>query len=324
MDKKISVIIVNWNGRKWLEKLLYTLKVQTYKNFEIIVVDNSSADDSVSFLKKKFKEIKLIENLENFGFAKGNNLGIKEAKGKYILLINSDTWVEKEFLSKLIKFYEKNTFDVISPREAKYNGDKYKPYISKIDILGHPIYLFGDNYLNKESFYLTGSCLFFPKKIYKDTKGFDDNFFMYNEEVDWFWRLNLLNKNYSYVNDIFIYHASGGSTGSGLKYNTFLWRNQNTLQMLLKNYSLLTLMFILPLYLIQNIFETFIFLVILKPQIAYSYLEGWIFNIRSIKKIINERKWIQNKRLINDFQLMEKMYFGSAKLHHLLNHLENK
>ena len=324
MDRKISVIIVNWNGEKWLKKCLDSLFWQKYRNFEVIVVDNASEDKSAEYIKKHYPGVIIIQNKENYGFAKGNNIGINKAKGKYILLINNDTWVENDFISKLVKFYEDNKFDVIAPREAKYNGEKHKPYVSKIDPLGHPIYFFGDKYVNREPFYLTGSCLFFPKKIFEETKGFDDNFFMYNEEVDWFWRLNLLNKKYSYVNDIYIYHASGGSSGSGLKYNTFLWRNQNTLQMLLKNYSLFTLILILPLYLIQNIFEALVFLIFFKPKIAYSYLEGWVFNIKNIKKIVNERKWVQSKRLINDFQLMKRMYFGSAKLHHLLNYLENK
>ncbi len=102
----ISIIIVNYNGKKWLRQCLDSLLKQTYKFYEIIVVDNNSADGSVKFLKKNYKEIVLIENGDNYGFAKGNNIGLKKAKGDYILLLNNDTYVEKDFLNDFLKAFD--------------------------------------------------------------------------------------------------------------------------------------------------------------------------------------------------------------------------
>jgi len=171
----------------------------------------------------------------------------------------------------------------------------------------------------KPPFYLSGVCLFFSKKLYFKTKGMDNNFFMYFEEVDWFWRLNLLNKKFSYVKDAYIYHYGSGSTGKGIKYLLFLWRNQNTLQMLLKNYEWFNLLWILPIYIIQNIIEIIFFLIILRPKIAFSYLEGWAFNIKNFSRTMKKRKWVQKNRLNSDWTIIKKMYFGFGKINHLIN-----
>lgn len=312
----VSIIIVNWNGKKWLKNCLESLLVQTYKEFEIILVDNLSTDDSIEFVEHNFPKIKVIKNKQNLGLSMGNNIGIKKAIGKYVLFMNNDTWVEKDFLEKLILFYKKNDYDVVAPREAKYDGEKQALYVTTIDPLGHYVYLSGDKYIGKKSFYLTGVCLLFSRQLYLETNGFDNNFFMYCEEVDWFWRLNLLGKKYSYADDIFVYHEGAGSIGKGIKYETFLWRNQNTLQMLLKNYKLPNLLLILPLYFLQNLIEILFFIIILKPNISFSYINGWLFVLRNMSIIEKRRRIIQKNRIIDDKDILKRMYFGSGKLLH--------
>src|SRR2546429_2885123 len=321
MRDQVSIVIVNWNGKKWLKKCLDSLLEQTYKNIEIIVVDNDSNDDSVEYLKRNYPQVKVIESKENLGFAGGNNLGIKNAKGNLVLLINNDTWVEKDFLTELVDFYNRNKYDLVAPSEAKYDGEKRDPYITRIDPLGHPIYLEGKAYKQEQNFYLSGVCVLFSKDLYQTTKGLDNNFFMYFEEIDWFWRLNLLNKKSTHVDSIYIYHAGAGSTGKGIKYLSFLWRNQNTLQMLLKNYSWYNLVWVVPLYLIQNLIEFLFFLIILKPKIAMSYPLGIWFNIKYLNRTLQKRKWIQEHRKVGDRKIMGKMYLGPGKLKHLLNFL---
>jgi GT2 family glycosyltransferase len=153
-----------------------------------------------------------------------------------------------------------------------------------------------------------------------NTQGFDDNYFAYYEDVDWFWRLLLLGKRFNYAKNIFIYHEGAGSTGKGLKYKMFLWRNQNTLQTLIKNYSIISLLFILPVYFMQNLVEIFFFLLIFKPRIAFSYIEGWWFNIKTIRHILKKRKWIQKRRKVSDIEILKKMYLGPAKLRMLLSY----
>jgi GT2 family glycosyltransferase len=320
MTNQVSVIIVNYNGKKWLKKCFDSLLSQTYKNFEIIFVDNNSSDNSIDFIEKNYKDerIKIIKSDDNLGFAGGNNLGINEAKGDYILFLNNDTWVENNFIKDIFDFYKNNSYDVVAPYERNYDPNiELELYKISIDILGQPIY-FKKKLSKSKEFYLSGVSLFFSKKLYQGTKGLDNNFFMYFEEIDWFWRLHLLNKTFSHIPDVFVYHKGAGSTGDGIKYMSFLWRNQNTLQMLLKNYYTITLIFILPIYILQNIIEMIFFLIVLKPKISLSYLQGWYFNIRYLNRTLGTRSWVQSNRKINDWKLMKNMYIGFGKAIHFI------
>lgn len=316
-DNLVSIVIVNWNGEKWLKNCFDSLINQTYTHFEIILIDNDSKDNSVNFVKQNYKDsrIKILPSHKNLGFARGNNLGIKTANGQYILLLNNDTWIEKDFLERMFNFYKKHHFDVIAPIEAKYDGTKKKSCVITIDFFGHQISTANRSKL----FFLSGNCLFFSKKLYTETKGFDNNFFMYFEETDWFWRLNLLNKKISYVNNLYIYHKGNGSIRSGMQYNIILWCNQNTLQMLLKNYKWYNLLWVLPIYFAQNVIEIIFFILIFKPKIAYSYVEGWIFNIINFRRIMERRRWVQQNRQVEDWVIIKKMYWGFSKFQRFKN-----
>ena len=318
----ISIIIVNYNGKKWLEKCLDSLFNQTYKEFEIILVDNNSSDDSIEFLNAKYSNrnnLKIVRSDKNLGFAGGNNLGVKNSSGQYILLLNNDTWVEDDFLERLIEFYNNHDFNLVGCKQKNYYSNEIiNSNIGTIDIFGFPTdndILFGSS----------GYCLFISKKDYIDSMGLDNNFFMYCEDIDWFWRLNLLEKKMC-ISNIYIHHAGGGSSGEfkELNYKLFLWRNQNSLQTLLKNYSWYNLLWILPIYFVQNIVEIIFFFLILEPKIAFSYIQGWWFNLKNIDKILYKRKWIQKNRLISDYDVMKKMYFGSGKVLALINFVKRK
>jgi len=323
-NKLISIIIINYNGLKWLEKCFNSILAQTYKNFEIIFVDNASIDDSVRFIEEKYIDIriKIIKSKKNLGFAGGNNLGIKQAKGQYLLLLNNDTWVDSDFLEKMMKNFIQSNCSIMGPIEANYYTKKFKEYSIHLDLFGHSIYLFEKEKRN-ENFYLCGACLLLKKKTYFHTKGLDGNFFMYAEDSDWFWRLQLMNVKIC-KNNVLVYHSGAGSTGAGIKYSSFLWRNQNTLQMLLKNYKWYNLMWVLPVYFIQNVFEIIFFLFLAKPMIAYSYIEGWMFNIKNFGKIMKKRRWVQKNRVVGDFEIIKKMYIGFAKPKHLIGYYYEK
>jgi len=140
----ITVVIVNYNGKKYLKKCLDSLFEQSYTNIEIIFVDNNSDDDSVVFLKQQYSDQRLIiiEHQENSGFATGNNIGISNARGEYILLINNDTWVEKDFIRNIYTQYLESQVDVKGPVEVGYEvGSNYENDNLVIDIFGHPVHM---------------------------------------------------------------------------------------------------------------------------------------------------------------------------------------
>jgi len=315
----VSIVIVNYNGAHWLPRCLESLHAQTYADVEIVLVDNASSDDSVAMVTTSHPSVHIVKSPTNIGFAAGNALGIEAARGAWIILINSDTWVATTLVADLLVEKEARGLDVIGPREADYeSGVALPPYRSSIDRLGHPVKRPSTHAdADDESFYITGVCLLFARSLYIETRGLDPGFFMYNEEVDWFWRLILLRKSFSYSRTTLVYHAGAGSSGTGLLSSIFLWRNENTLQMLLKNYSLRTLAWALPLYLLSNVFEVFGLAATGHWDLAVTYPLGWRFNVQHIRRIRGERAWVQSRRQLSDREVMIRMYRGWGKAHHL-------
>ena len=168
----------------------------------------------------------------------------------------------------------------------------------------------------KKSFYLCGVCILADKECYLRSGGLDRKFFMYMEEVDWFWRLNLMGIKFGLSDKVSIHHFRHGSTEEygTLSSRRFMWRNENTLMMLLKNYSATMLVAILPLYFSIYLVEILYFLIKGRFDIAKTYPIAVLRCLKSYRHIIKSRKIINKLRTINDFQLMKKMYFGSAKL----------
>ena len=103
MKNDVAVIIPNWNGKKWLEISLASLMKQTYSSFEIVVVDNGSTDDSVSFVSQNFPQVKIVCLDKNFGFATAINAGVKAVNTAYVAFVNNDTEIDKHWLSEIMQ-----------------------------------------------------------------------------------------------------------------------------------------------------------------------------------------------------------------------------
>jgi len=122
----VSIIIVNYNWKKWLKKCFDSIYNQTYKNYEIIFIDNKSSDDSIEFIKKEYQWVKIIESKKNGWFSYGNNLWIQKANWELLRLLNNDTRFENDFLEKYLKEYKKLWLDILGVEEVWYNWEKSK------------------------------------------------------------------------------------------------------------------------------------------------------------------------------------------------------
>jgi GT2 family glycosyltransferase len=196
MNIEVSVIIVNYNGLKYLKECLDSL----YKNleeitFEIIIIDNNSVDASCDYLKANFPEVKLIESKINYGFGKGNNEAVKTAKGEYLLLINNDTIVLDK-IKTVLNFIKSNSNVGVVGINMLNKNKEYLPaagnfpnyrnmfQFKKLLDLGPE---FKKGKFSKESYevdWLSGSFLFLSKNTYATVNGFDEDYFMYVEDVD--------------------------------------------------------------------------------------------------------------------------------------------
>ena len=126
---KVSIVILNWNGRKFLEQFLPSVLSTNYDNYEVIVADNGSIDDSVSFLEKQYPGIRLIRFTENYGFAKGYNEALKQVQGDYYVLLNSDVEVQPGWLQPMINLLENDkNIAACQPKILSYHNKKMFEY----------------------------------------------------------------------------------------------------------------------------------------------------------------------------------------------------
>ncbi len=187
-----TIIIVTYNYKKYLESCIESIQNQDYPH-EIILIDNCSTDGTMEFMKENFPCIRYIESNKNIGYGAGNNLGAKYAKGEYLVILNPDTIVEKNWLKEIIKSLEKEERLITTPKILLYDGSA----ISACGLSIHYIGLtFVRGYLAKpydfeKSEYvggLSGGCFAIRKKDFIQLEGFDESFFLYAEDSDLSWR----------------------------------------------------------------------------------------------------------------------------------------
>ena len=238
----VSIIILNYNAGKLLLNCIDSVFKSTYQNFEVIVVDNLSTDNSHVRCKEKFEKIQLIENKENLGYCEGNNVGIRNANGKFIVILNPDTIVEPNWLNHLMSAYNKFGEGLYQP---KFFSLKEKLVIQST---GNMLHIFGFGFardkgkIDNEKIksiekinYASGTCLF-TSKIVLDKIGLLDPFlFLYHDDLDLGWRAAHIGINSFYVPKSIIYHAESYS----IKWSSkkFYWLERNRKYCLLTHYS---------------------------------------------------------------------------------------
>ncbi len=230
----VSVIIVSYNTRDLTRKALLSLRGSAMQPAQIIVVDNNSGDDSVQMIKNEFKEVVLIENKENLGFAKANNLAIKMVDQPYVWLLNSDAEAGKNTLRELYDYMEKNPkIGALSP-QLVYPDCKLQPFGGFFpSCLNLFLYLIPLSYFLPVSIkrklktlaiypqsipengieldYATGAALFLRKKALDQVGSLGEDYFMYFEETDLCWRLKKSGWKVMAINTEPVMHVYGGS-----------------------------------------------------------------------------------------------------------------
>jgi len=238
----VSVIVLNYNAGELLLNCIESIKKSAYKNLEIIVVDNISTDKSQKICKEKYPDIKLIQNDENFGYCEGNNIGIREAKGDYIIILNPDTIVESSWIEELISAYN------------KFGDGLYQPKFFSLDeklvlqSTGNMLHIFGFGFARDKGKiddkkmeaiekinYASGTCLFTSKAVLDKVGLLDPFLFLYHDDLDLGWRAAQMGINSFYVPKSIIYHAESYALKWGAK--KFYWLERNRKYCLLTHYS---------------------------------------------------------------------------------------
>jgi len=318
MSDLISIIIVNYNGHRWLKKLFDSLYRQTYQNFEIIFVDNGSQDESVDFLKKNYAsdKIKIVQNDKNLGFAGANNIGFKHARGEYILLLNNDTFAPENYLEEFIKgFQEIPSAGSIQSKIILMND------MNKIDVCGSYwtdssfLYHYGwrqneslEQYNKSMQFFSNkGASMMIKREIIDRVGFFDEDFWSYYEETDLCNRIWLAGGECWYYPKAVVYHALGGT--SSLFDNGFIqFHNfKNKLLSFLKNYEIITLITVLPVYFSLNILLSFFWLLQGKWKHCLVLYKAVWWNILHFPKTIKKRRLVQSLRKKSDAEIFQQV-----------------
>jgi GT2 family glycosyltransferase len=256
----VSVVILNWNGRKFLEQFLPSVLVSTYGNKKIIVADNASTDDSVSYLQQHFPSVQIIQNPNNEGFAKGYNTALRQIESDYFVLLNSDVEVTPGWIEPVIALMETDILiAACQPKILSYSNKHQFEYAGAsggwIDNFGYPFsrgrifdVVEDDNgqYDDvQQCFWASGAALFIKAGIYKELGGLDEYMFAHQEEIDLCWRAQLAGYKVYVQPAAVVYHVGGGTLPHGNSRKVFL-NFRNNLIMLAKNLPFVTALWKIP------------------------------------------------------------------------------
>jgi GT2 family glycosyltransferase len=321
---KVAIIVLNYNSLKKLgERALHFIKniaSTNYPNFEIIVIDNGSIDGSDKLIGDELRRLGrgiIIEVGKNLGHAGGCNLGFElgSRDAKYISFLDNDIEVEPEWLDKIIDVLEADErIAAAQPAILQlFNRNHVDSLGGMIDRLGWTYDLFSnsnfpDN-LEKpfEVFWAKSATLIVRSDVFRVIKGFDEDYFIYYDEVDLCWRIRLLGYKVVTVPTARIYHLGGGTMG-GANFRSIYMSRKNHLAMLLKNYSFLNAIFysivLVLIYLSAIVKEPFRG----RKIVSLAVLAALVWNIRNLRETLHKRAYIQSIRKIPDKQIQNCMF----------------
>jgi GT2 family glycosyltransferase len=308
----IDIIIPNYNGLENLKCVLQSLKAQSVKDCGIIIVDNGSTDDSVKFVESEYINVIVIKNKTNLGFSKAVNIGIKYSLEKnnpdYILLLNNDIELEKDFIEKGL-----NTFTNV--KEADFIACKMLNFYKRdiIDDTGDFIRKSGgipmarghgekdEGQYNKPEF-IFGACAgaaFYKSELFKKTGLFDEDFFAYLEDVDLSFRFRLAGYKCYYNPEIICYHKRRETTNRFDGWETF-YTEKNLVALRLKNYPFWLYIKYSPLFFLARVKRFIKYTGSIYPKGTFGYaVKGYLKGLREIPKSLAKRKIIQMNKKVN-------------------------
>lgn len=295
----VAVVILNWNGKKYLEQFLPALLATTYTNMEVIIADNGSSDDSIVFLQDKYPSLRVIRFTQNHGFAKGYNEALKQVRSEYYVLLNSDVEVQPGWLTPMVELLENDrTIAACQSKLLAWHDKKMFEYAGGaggwLDRYGYPFAkgrIFDKSEEDKGQydkaepvFWASGASMCVRSAVFQEMQGFDEYFFAHQEEIDLCWRMQLAGyKIYSCPASV-VYHVGGGTLPKGNSLKTFLNFRNNRI-MLSKNLPLSKKLWVVP---VRNFLDGVsawkgllsgdggYFIAVIRAQLAF--VRWWLFH----------------------------------------------
>lgn len=305
----VSIIVLNYNAKEFLINCIDSIFHSNYQNFEVILVDNNSNDNSFHICKKNHPEINLIVNKSNLGYCGGNNIGIKQAKGKFIIILNPDTLVEPDWINEFLKSHKKFGDAIYQPKFISI--DDHEMILST----GQMINLFGfgfsrdkgsfsktKNYETEKIGYASGTCMFLSSTLMKNLNYFDDFLFAYHDDLDLCWRASMKNIQSYYVPNSIVYHPREGYSFKWSDFKFYLME-RNRMYCILTHYSRKTIVKLFPSLIIIDIGVLFFYM---KKGMTIQKIKASFNIIKNLKIILHRHNLLQKHREISDKEIIKK------------------
>ena len=315
----LTVIVLNYNGAVFLPRCFQSLRDQTLRNFQILLVDNNSTDESIELTKRDFPEIDILQFDENFGYAEANNRAATLTPATYLCFLNNDTHLDPQALKILVSTADTQPgTPIMSPQLRSYDGALPLGFGMGVDVLGFP----ATGVPHEDNiFYADGACLFIRRDVFDALGGFDPSYYMFFEEIDLCWRAWLHGYRVGVVPRAVVFHKAGGTIGSSLVEGERLatskrkrrMTHRNQLATILKNYATPTLFAILPIFAVVTAGE--IILLIATGQrlvVTQAYVPAWRDLFRNRAHILARRRALQASRTVGDGAILRRMLWRVA------------
>ncbi len=300
---RIAIVILNWNGEVLLERYLLSV-VQHSEGAEVYVVDNASTDGSIEFLKTEYPQVRLIQNKENGGFAKGYNQGLKNVNADIFCLLNSDVEVTEGWLNPIAQAFDRMPeVSIVQPKILDLMRRDHFEYAGAgggfIDRLGYP-FCRGRIFQSLEKdtgqyddiseiFWATGACMFIRSNLFWELGGFDEDYFAHQEEVDLCWRAKNEGHKVFYVGTSKVYHL-GGSTLSNMNPQKTYLNFRNSLFSITKNLPRRKALSIIGVRLLLDGVAALRFILQFKLKHCSAILRAHLSFYRQFHKMYNKRE----------------------------------
>ena len=317
---RVAVVILNWNGLDFLRRFLPSICASTYPNLDIIVGDNASNDNSVSFVRENYPQIKISINDQNYGFAGGYNRVLNSLDQDYFVLLNSDVEVEPGWIEPVIQLMEKDrSIAAAQPKILSQSNKKLFEYAGAaggfLDIFGYPfcrgrifdsLEVDSSQYdQSSEIFWASGAAFFIKRLKWLEMNGLDEDFFAHMEEIDLCWRLKNNNYKIMYCAESTVFHVGGGTLNAESPFKTYL-NFRNNLVLLQKNLPAGKSIVIIFLRFWLDFLSLLKYLIDGKPKNALAISKAHIYFIRNLA-----RNTVKSRKIPKHTLNKNGLYIGS-------------
>lgn len=311
MPPKVSILVLNYNGVGFLDDCLNSLKRLDYPDYEVILIDNASSDDSVEYAASNFPWVNVVKHEKNYGLCDGYNRSLGYAGGEYLAFLNNDTRVDRNWLTELVKAAQEQQADICGSTMLSFDNPE------RIASLGGRITPIGTGYdigLNtrddrraNEAPAVVGAvgsgAMLIEKSVFQALGGFDPDYFACVEDLDLCWRAWLRGYKVIRVPTAIVYHKVGGSWGSRGASQRILFGQKNRLANIIKNFEFSNVVKGLIISTVYDLARLVIFLSRGKFKNMLSLTKGTVYFIKELPRTMEKRKSIQDSRMLSDKEL---------------------